>query len=211
MTKQAIIVLACLLLLSACGGMGSTLPEQTDKPQAQTALPELEKTEWQAVSTDAEAFNLNGSFDNPNFEYVFEHTDTVPLDQLIAFMLVADAASEGANNELRSRFLEAPNVVLAYLELMGDQITELPGWEPAPTAELICQMIASADAAWYDGSEEFAQTMAACRETYSNGRISELLDVMEKEHAAIYGAQSLKTEFEKAGNRKPPDLSGSYP
>lgn len=184
MIKKTLIFLACLLLLSACGGMGSTLPDQTGEPKAQTALLELEKTEWQTVTTDAEAFNLSGGFDNPNFEYVELHTDTVPLDQLIAFALVADAASEGACDELRIRFLEAPNTVLAYLELMGDQITELSGWEPTPTAEIICQFIASADAAWYDGSEEFAQTMAACRETYPHGRISELLDVMEKEHAA---------------------------
>jgi len=182
--KKVSIALTCLLLLSACGSMENRSPEQMDQSQSQTALPELEETEWQTVTTDAEAFNLNGSFDNPNFEYVFEHTDKVPLDQLIAFVLVADAASEGADDELRSRFLEAPNTVLAYLELMGDQVTELPGWEPTPTAEIICQFIASADAAWYDGSEEFAQTMTACREIYPDGRISELLDVMEKEHAA---------------------------
>ncbi len=182
--KKIFIVLVCLFLLSACGGIGDSLTEQSDEFQSQIVLPELEKTDWQAVSTDAETFNLNGSFNNPNFEYVFEHTDTVPLDQLIAFALVADAASEGACDELRSRFLEAPNIILTYLELMGDQITELTGWEPIPTAEIICQLIASADAAWYDGSEEFAQTMATCRENYPNGRISELLDVMEKEHAA---------------------------
>lgn len=182
--KKVSIGLACLFLLSACGGMGNSSLEQMDEPQPQTTLPELEKTEWQTVTTDAEAFNLSGGFGNPNFEYVGLHTDTVPLDQLIAFALVADAASEGACCELRIRFLEAPHTVLAYLELMGEQVTELPGWEPAPTAEIICQFIASADAAWYDGSEEFAQTMAACRETYPNGRISELLDVMEKEHAA---------------------------
>ncbi len=179
--KKISTALVCLLLLSACSGVEGTLPEQTDTPPA---LPELEKTEWQAISANAETFALNNSLDNPNFEYIFEHTGSVPLDQLIAFALISDAFGEGAQDELRSRFLEAPNTVLAYLELMGDQVTELPGWEPASTAELICQFIASADAAWYDGSEEFAQTMAACRETYPNGRISELLDVMEREHAA---------------------------
>jgi len=184
MMKKVAAALACLLLLSACGSTGNTLPAQTNEAQPQTVFPELEETEWQAVSTDAEAFHLTGSFDNPNFTYVHKHIDTVPLDQLTAFALAADAASEGAFEELRSRFLEAPNTVLAYLALMGDQITELPGWEPAPAAELVCQFIASADAAWHDGSEAFAQTMAACRETFPNGHISELLDVMEREHAA---------------------------
>ena len=50
-------------------------------------MPELEKTDWLAVSTDAEVFNLNGGPDNPNFEYVFNHTDAAPLDQLITFAL----------------------------------------------------------------------------------------------------------------------------
>ena len=44
--------------------------------------------------------------------------------------------------------------------------------------------IATADAAWHGGSEEFAQTLAACRERYSSGRVAELLDVLEREHAA---------------------------
>ena len=182
--KRISVVLMCLLLLSACGSNGNEIPERSDEPQSQAAFPELEKADWQAVSTDAETFHLDGGFDNQTFEYVHSHTDTVPLDQLIAFALVADAASEGAMEELRSRFLEAPNTVLAYLELMGDQDTQLSGWALAPTAEIICQFIASADAAWHDGSEEFAQTMAACREAYPTGRISELLDVMEEEHAA---------------------------
>lgn len=107
----------------------------------------METPEWQTLSTDPETFNLNGSFDNPNFEYVFDHTDTVPLDQLVAFSLVADGASEGACEELRARFLEVPNTVLMYLALLGDQITELNSWEATPTAELICGFIASADAA----------------------------------------------------------------
>lgn len=180
------MVFLCLsmLLLSACGGTGRPLSKQTDQSAVQAAWPELEQTKWQAISTDAEAFNLDGGWENPTFQYVQLHTDTVPLDQLIAFALVADGLSEGAYDELRSRFLEAPNTVLAYLELMGDQIAELPGLEPTPAAELVCRFIASADAAWHDGSDEFTQTIAACREGYPQGRISELLDVMEDEHMA---------------------------
>lgn len=185
--KKYIMILAFLLLLSACGNVENTPSPQADEPPAKIALPELEETEWQIVSTDAETFNLNNSFDNSHFEYVFNHIDTVALDELIAFSLVADAASESAHDELRSRFLEAPNTVLTYLVLMGNQITELSGWEPAPTAELICRFIATADAAWYEGSEEFTETVAVCRENYPEGRIAELLDIMEREHSAFMG------------------------
>lgn len=145
-------------------------------------MPELEKTDWLAVSTNAEVFNLNDGLDNPNFEYVVNNTDTVPLDQLIAFALVSDGLSEGACDELRSRFLEAPNTVLAYLILMGEQQVDF--WDNPPAAEVVCHLIATADAAWYDGSEEFTQTMEACRKTYPSGPIAELLGVMEAEHKA---------------------------
>ena len=174
MKKSFIILFALTALLSGCGSKAES-PEQN-------ALPKLEKTDWPAVSTDAEDFDLDGGLDNANFAYVFEHTDTVPLDQLIAFALVADSLSEGAHDELRTRFLEAPNTVLAYLVLMGDQKVEFG--EQLPAAEVICGLIASADAGWYDGSEEFAQTMETCRKNYPAGPAAHLLNVMETEHQA---------------------------
>lgn len=180
--KKCIVAVSLLFLLSACGN-GTSL-QQPDETSAQMSLPELETTAWQALSTDSDAFDLNGGFDNPNFEYVFNHIDSVSLDQLVAFLLVADGASEGAHDELRSRFLEAPNTVLTYLFLLGDQRTELPGREPTLTAKLLCGLIVSADVAWHDGSEEFISTVAECRKIYSEGPVAELLDMMDKEHAA---------------------------
>lgn len=182
--KKYVIAILLLLLLSACGKIDETSSQQPEEIPVQTSLPELEATDWQTLSTDANTFNLTGSLDNPNFAYVFDHTNDVPLDQLVAFSLVADGASEGAHDELRNRFLEAPNTVLTYLVLLGDQVTELSGWEPTSTAELICGFIATADAAWHDGSEEFASTMAECRKNYAEGRIAELLDIMDEEHTA---------------------------
>lgn len=176
------VVLSYLLLLSGCAGVESFSHTQENTSQTKSSMPEVEDTDWMAVSTDAAAFDLNGGLDNPNFEYVLDHTDTVPLDQLIAFTLVADGLSEGACDELRSRFLEAPNTVLTYLMLMGDQ--QVGFWDNPPAAEVICRFIASADAAWYGGSEEFARTMETCRESYPSGPIAELLDVMETEHEA---------------------------
>lgn len=155
---------------------------QSENSPSQVVLPELEKTDWLAVSTDAEVFNLKGGFDNPNFEYVFRNTDTVPLDQLIAFILVGDAAIEGACERLRSRFLEAPNTVLAYLVLMGDQKVDF--WDNPPAAEVICHFIATTDAAFHGGTEEFNQVIESCREIYPSGPVAELLDVMEAEHKA---------------------------
>ena len=171
--KKILLLLAIALIISGCGN--NVLSEQT-------TMPKLEKTAWLAVSANAKTFSLDGGIDNPNFEYVFENTDIVPLDQLIAFILVADSLSEGAQDELRTRFLEAPNTVLAYLILMGDQKVDFG--ERLPASEVICEFIASADAAWYYGSEEFLQTVDSCKKNYPSGPAAHLLNVMELEHKA---------------------------
>lgn len=183
------LALALCLLLAACGGQGASPSEAPpeDLPPEETApvpsgFPELEETEWEAVSIDLESFGISQTLNDERFEYIFNHTNTVPLDQLIVFDLWGDALTEGSSEELRSRFLEAPDTVLAYLVLMGDQRVDY--WDQPLAADVICRSIATADAAWHGGSEEFAATMASCRERYPSGRIAELLDVMEQEHAA---------------------------
>ena len=183
------LALALCLLLAACGGQGASpsgAPPE-DLPPEETApvpsgFPELEETEWEAVSVGLESFGISQTLNDERFEYIFNHTNTVPLDQLIVFDLWGDALTEGSSEELRSRFLEAPDTVLAYLVLMGDQRVDY--WDQPLAADKVCNSIATADAAWHGGSEEFAQTLAACRERYSSGRVAELLDVMEREHAA---------------------------
>lgn len=137
---------------------------------------------WRAVSIHLEDYGLARTLNDPRFAYIFDHTDTVPLDQLIVFDLWGDALTEGSSEELRRRFLEAPDTVLAYLTLMGDQRVDY--WDQSLAAEVTCRSIASADAAWHGGTEEFAQTLADCRERYPTGRAAELLDVLEREHAA---------------------------
>jgi hypothetical protein len=43
----------------------------------------------------------------------------------------------------------------------------------------------------YGGTEEFAQTLSACRESYPEGPAAELLDILEREHAdALERSQS---------------------
>ena len=60
-----------------------------------------------------------------------------------------------------------------------------------PAAEIVCQFIATTDAVMYDGTEEFAQTLSACREAYPEGPAAELLDILEREHAdALERSQS---------------------
>ena len=190
------LALALCLLLAACGGQGAS-PSEAPPPPAKitetapptkpaspvpSGFPELEETEWPVVSIDLESFGISQTLNDERFEYIFNHTNTVPLDQLIVFDLWGDALTEGSSEELRSRFLEAPDTVLAYLVLMGDQRVDY--WDQPLAADVICRSIATADAAWHGGSEEFAATMASCRERYPSGRIAELLDVMEQEHAA---------------------------
>ena len=185
----AALALALCLLFAACGGQGA-LPSDAPPPEAeapeemaQSSFPELEETEWAAVSIDLESFGISQTLNDERFEYIFNHTNTVPLDQLIVFDLWGDALTEGSGEELRSRFLEAPDTVLAYLVLMGDQRVDY--WDQTLAADVICMSIASADAAWHGSSVEFAETMSSCRERYPSGRVAELLDVMEQEHAEV--------------------------
>lgn len=145
------------------------------------ALEGLEKTDWQIVSIDAKDY---GIVEDPIGDpAVYGGAASLSLGKLIACSLSSDgAAGEDLSDELRKRFLEAPHTMLAYLVLIGDQRVDY--WDQPLAADVVCMSIASADAAWYDGSEEFARTLAACRERYPSGRIAELLDVMEEKHAA---------------------------
>ncbi|WP_300765329.1 hypothetical protein [uncultured Oscillibacter sp.] len=184
----AALALALCLLLAACGGQGASPSEAPpeDLPPEETApvpsgFPELEETEWEAVSIDAEDYGIvQDPIGDPA---VYGGAASLSLGKLIACSLSSDgAAAENLSDELRKRFLEAPHTLLAYLVLMGDQ--RMDYWDQPLASEVICRHIASADAAWYEGSEEFARTLSSCRERYPSGRIAELLDVMEQEHAA---------------------------
>ena len=174
MKKAAVLVCMASVLLSGCSGAGGEKVSQTADSCAQAVASELAKTDWTAVSTDT---------NSEDAAYVMAHRDTVALDRLIAFTLTSDGGpSEGACEELRSRFLESPHTVLAYLVLMGDQTVSSD--DSTPAAEFICGQIASSDAAWHDGSEEFAQVMESCKADYPEGPAAELLSKMETAHEA---------------------------
>lgn len=76
MKKAAVLVCMASVLLSGCSGAGGEKVSQTADSCAQAVASELAKTDWTAVSTDA---------NSEDAAYVMAHTDTVALDRLIAF------------------------------------------------------------------------------------------------------------------------------
>ena len=81
MKKAAVLVCMASVLLSGCSGAGGEKVSQTADYCAQAVASELAKTDWTAVSTDA---------NSDDAAYVMAHTDTVALDRLIAFTLTSD-------------------------------------------------------------------------------------------------------------------------
>ena len=149
--------------------------------------PYYEDVGWPVVSKNADDLIFGNSLEDPKFEYVFMNTNTVPLDQLVAFLMVADGLSEGAADEMYHRFMEAPHTVLNYLASLGTQTKKLPVLGDVVVAEWICQDIASADVAWYGATDAFIRLIEDCKSTYSGDRVSELLDLLELEHNKAYG------------------------
>lgn len=174
MKKAAVLVCMASVLLSGCSGAGGEKVSQTADSCAQAVASELAKTDWTAVSTGYEQRGrcvCDGAYG---------HGRARQADRVYTYSRWRP--SEGACEELRSRFLESPHTVLAYLVLMGDQTVSSD--DSTPAAEFICGQIASADAAWHDGSEEFAQVMESCKADYPEGPAAELLSKMETAHEA---------------------------
>lgn len=135
---------------------------------------------------------------------------TVPLDQLIAFDLAADALSEGSSDEIYRRFMEAPNTVLNYLALMGTQTVERTGYGEVCAAEMVCRGIASADVSWHGTTDEFDQIVSAYKGYYPEGRIADLLTIMEEEHlAALERKKKNQAAWENFQNEKEPSVSSN--
>lgn len=147
---------------------------------------DLEPTSWPVFTIYENIYDLLLDGKEPEHSLsVVARIHEVPLDQVVAFAFQADGGpAESVHDELRARFLESPHKVLSYLVLLENQPGRDPGSTTNTLAKTICEFIASADACWYADSDEFAQTMAACRAEYPDGPVSALLDVMEAEHAA---------------------------
>lgn len=191
--KKSLVFAVIFILLFTVGcsqqkNEQPSLTETTSPPEApasqQTIIPEFEDVSWSVVSVRAEDFGMEATLDNPVFAEVFDNTSEMPLDKLIAFDLIADALSEGSSCEIYRRFMEAPNAVLTFLSLVGDQTVELTGLGEVSAAEFTCRGIASVDVAWYGATPEFDAIIKEYRGYYPTGKIAELLDCMEEEHEA---------------------------
>lgn len=192
--KKFLALVSIVSLLLACAGCGSTPDNRNDELDAvavetEAKRPPVETVEWDVVSVQAEEFGMETTLDDPEFEAVFNNTKNTPLDKLIAFDLSADALGEGSSDEIYCRFMEAPNTVLTYLALMGEQTVEWGVVGDVCAAEMICRGIASANVAWHDATEEFDKILEEYKEYYPDGRISELLAIMEEEHSAALERQ----------------------
>lgn len=190
--KKVLVLLGAVILLLVCAGCGSA-PESDEVHEenvgSEENRPPAETVEWDVTSVCLEDFGMEASLDDPKFEEVFNNTQTVPLDQLIAFDLGADALGEGSSDEIYRRFMEAPNTVLNYLALMGTQTVEWVGFGEVCAAEMVCRGIASADVCWHGATDEFDQILAAYKGYYPDGRIAELLAIMDEEHLAALERQ----------------------
>ena len=180
--KKVFVLLSAVILLLVCAGCGND--SAPNGVAAGAKRPPAEQVEWDVTSVHPEDFGMEATMDDQRFEEIFKNTQTVPLDQLIAFDLAADALSEGSNEELYRRFMEAPNTVLNYLALMGTQTVEWTGYGEVCAAEMVCRRIASADVSWHDATDEFDQIVSAYKGYYPDGRIAELLTILEEEHLA---------------------------
>ncbi|MDD3347271.1 hypothetical protein [Oscillibacter sp.] len=170
--KKLNMVLLVIGLISLCGcsskNVQSSSSEVTVSSNAESAIepiPELEDTQWEIVSVTAEDFGMQGGLENPAFVEVGGNPAGAPLDKLIAFCLSADTLSEEAYEELYQRFLEAPNAVLSYCSLMGEQTVELTGQGKVPAAEYICEMIGQTDKT-HGLTDEFAQVVETARQAF---------------------------------------------
>ena len=88
MKKAAVLVCMASVLLSGCSGAGGEKASQTADSCAQAVVSELAKTDWTAVSTDA---------NSEDAAYVMAHTDTVALDRLIAFTMAGRVRARARN------------------------------------------------------------------------------------------------------------------
>ena len=190
MKKMFLSMICIALVLSAlgCANVEEALLESTPESSITEehifveSSSKLESVSWNVVSANPQDFGMESSLDNPIFAEVFNKPSEASLDKLIAFCLIADGLSEGASNELYCRFIEAPNTVLTFLSLLGDQTYALPGLGVVSIAEFTCKSIAFSDVIWYGTTTEFDEVIVEYRTYYPDGRIHALLDILEQEH-----------------------------
>lgn len=184
--KRITCALLSLSLLLAAGGCSTAKTDEkaeADKPY--TSVPvDYEQTDWYAVSVDPADYGITPEMrsgaDMPNFA-------ALKLSELCAYYLTVDGAgAEGSSAELYDRFVEAPNMVLNYMVMIGDQSAR-KGAEPS--INLLCRSISSTDIHHHE-AQAVPAILKEFREYYPNGRVADVLKVLEREFNAVLEAKN---------------------
>ena len=180
MSRFLCALLAAELLLSLCACAPEAPSQPENDPPLVTELEDYESVDWLVISLDPEDYGIVYDIDHMNVR-------DFPLAKLCVYCLYADGAyAEGAHDEFYRRFIEAPNTVLNFLAVLGDQTAR--GERPA--AEELCRQAVLADVFWYDGTEELTAILKRYQEIYPQGRQGELLNLMQVELAAALERQA---------------------
>ena len=188
MKRFPIALLSFSLLLAT----GACTPASQDKDAEQppeekpctSVAVDYEQTEWGAVSVgpagDGITPEMRSGADMPNFA-------ALKLTELCAYYLTVDGAgAEGSAEELYQRFIEAPNTVLNYMVLIGDQSAR-KGAEAS--VNLLCRSIATSDIVKHE-SRAVPAVLKEFKEYYPNGRVADVLSILEREYNALKQASS---------------------
>ncbi len=199
-------ILAFALLLTLCACAPGTPPPEEDADPPATELERLpedtgredtppEAAAWQAVSIERGDYSDRGDTDPAD-------CGSLTLARLCACYLRSGGFyADDYGEEIYRRFMEAPNLVLNYFALIDDRVV-LGGWSGEMTAlEEICQRIASEHVNVHKNTAEFTELLQRCRESYPEGRVAEILDLLEREYqAALRGSPGYVPPV-----RKPPE------
>jgi len=176
---KKLIALALTLVLAfplaTCNGDKNVVDGENSK----TALDiEFENPSWQTVSINYKDYGIDYNVTEMSF-------DQFPLDKLVAYYLGADGAyAEGSSDELYRRFLEAPNIVLSYIALIGDDIAGNRIPDNIPAKNLLCEAIVGADVFWYGISDSFSNILEQLEDTYQSGDIADFVRLLRAAHEA---------------------------
>ncbi|HOQ03363.1 MAG TPA: hypothetical protein PLQ96_06030 [Bacillota bacterium] len=188
MKNVAAIFLAIVMCIGVSGCVSPTGPDDgslvgEDMIGAVAIIrADFEDISWGVVSIDPKDYGITDDqlrcVSMPDFsEYI--------LGELIAYYLYTDGAgSEGSAEVLYERFMEAPNTVLTYMALIGDQKARGGSSGNDTAVDELCRAIASADVAWHDVTDEFSEILAKYQSIYPDGRIAGILSRLEKEREA---------------------------
>lgn len=168
--------------VSPAGPNDGSLVGEDMNGQVAIIRADFEDISWGVVSIDPEDYGITGDqlacVSMPDFsEYI--------LGELIAYYLYTDGAgSEGSAEVLYERFMEAPNTVLTYMALIGDQKARGgPSGNDTAVVEL-SRAIALADVCWHDVADEFSEILEKYQSIYPDGRVADILGCIEKEREA---------------------------